>query len=559
MNKFFIQSLFFYLTIILNVSAQNTVNYIASTAVISNPERGLQKYSITNSSYNTSSNYSNLSENTLRNWRTSDDRITVIFRYFLLSNFLSQDINQTYLSNMQNDFNIIRNAGLKCIVRFSYSNGITSSPQQPALSQILTHLDQLKPMLETNKDVILTHQAGFLGTWGEWYYTNSPEFGTEGNVNQQQWDNRKEIIDGMLAATPVTIPLQVRYPGIKKRMYGSSELTNSTAYQNTPNARIGFFNDAFLNNWGDQGTYSVSNSSQNPIGTADYEYLSNETNYTPMTGETNGLNPPRTDASNAVLEMDMTNWTTLNRDYYTPNWNNWIDAGKYTEILSNLGYRFVLKSSTINVDERELTLKIELSNVGFAPPFKARDVFLILKNQNTNEVSAIPLNTDIRTWKDSTISIDDAVDVSSLTVGSYDAYLHLPDPNENLSTRPEYSIRFANENTWINENGFNDLLQTVEIAPLLGSTENLMNEKNYNLYPNPISSYGVLSLTNPIENAKLIILNSKGEIVKEIEEVNGTTIKFNCQQLNSGIHHVLLLKNDQIIISEKIQLNIEKK
>jgi hypothetical protein len=42
----------------------------------------------------------------------------------------------------------------------------------------------------------------------------------------------------MLTATPTEIPIQVRYPMIKKTLYGNSTLTESTAYKNTPNARI---------------------------------------------------------------------------------------------------------------------------------------------------------------------------------------------------------------------------------------------------------------------------------------------------------------------------------
>lgn len=91
----------------------------------------------------------------------------MIFRYFLLDAFLSSNISATYLSNIQVDFDRIRTAGLKCIVRFSYSNAEGSSAQQPVKSQILQHLLQLAPVLETNNDIILSHQAGFIGTWGE--------------------------------------------------------------------------------------------------------------------------------------------------------------------------------------------------------------------------------------------------------------------------------------------------------------------------------------------------------------------------------------------------------
>ena len=48
----------------------------------------------------------------------------------------------------------------------------------------------------------------------------------------------------------------------------------------------------------------------------------------------------------------------------------------------------------------------------------------------------------------------------NLPIGTYKLYLHIPDPN---STNVNYAIQFANVNTWIPTNGYNDLFQTVTI------------------------------------------------------------------------------------------------
>lgn len=444
------------------VNSQTTINYSESTEVFANPDRGLQKYSITNNSYNTIANYSSLSKSTLEGWRTSSDKVTVIFRYFLMNSYLDKDISQIYLDNIQKDFDIIRDAGLKCIVRFSYSNGQSTAPQQPVKSRILSHINQLAPILEANKDIIFSHQAGFLGTWGEWYYTNSTEFGTDGSVSSAQWANRKEIIDAMLVGTPSSIPIQVRYPKVKKNMYGNSQLTPGKAYENTPAARIGFYNDAFLNRWGDMGTYSISGENTSPVGSADYTYLSNETQYTPMTGETNGLNPPRTAGTNALNEMDLTNWTTLNRDYHKDVINGWISSGHYPDILRKLGYRFVLKKGIYNKVDDQLSLDITIENVGFARIFKQRNAFLILKNNSTNQVYSYLIDSDPRTWENEA-NITQTVNISNLPQGSYDSYLNLPDYNEQLALRSEYSIRLANENVWDEATGYNKLNYSFDV------------------------------------------------------------------------------------------------
>lgn len=155
----------------------------------------------------------------------------------------------------------------------------------------------------------------------------------------------------MLTATPIDIPIQLRYPAAKKTMYGSTALTAANAYQNTAHARIGFFNDAFLNNWGDMGTYSVGSETENPVGTDDYTYLTNETKYTPMMGETNGINAPRTSGAKALLELDLTNWSTLNRDYFTQNFTNWISSGHYEDILRFLGTVMFCKAVCLRIQD----------------------------------------------------------------------------------------------------------------------------------------------------------------------------------------------------------------
>lgn len=536
---------------------KNSVNYTESFDIIANPERGLQKYSITNNDYNSNANYSNIDESVITGWRTGTEKVTVIYRYFMLSAFLNSNISQTFLDNIQIDFNRIRNAGLKCIVRFAYTDKISSSPQQPVKSQILTHINQLSSVLEINKDVILSHQAGFIGTWGEWYYTSSAEFGSEGKISSAQWQNRKEIVEAMLNATPVGIPIQVRYPAIKKTMYGSSQLNESTAYKNTANARIGFFNDAFLNNWGDMGTYSVGGENQNPVGTADYNYLSNETKYTLMTGETNGVKAPRTDGANAVYEMGLTNWTTLNRDYFTQNWTNWISSGHYNEILRRLGYRFVLRNSEFVMNDKSLSVEINLDNVGFARPVKYRDVYLVLKNSSTDSVHSFSLNsTDIRTWETS-VSIHQVFDLTGLPKGSYNCYLNLPDTAFRLNARPEYSIRLANDDVWENTSGYNQLNQTVEISSVSSNKAIFGQAEDIIVYPNPTDGYLFIKSDRVSGPFSISTFNIPGKIVdkKNVEGMGqpGAEIMIDISDYTRGIYFLKINQNHSIWTTKVIK------
>lgn len=526
------------------LSGQTTITYLPTDDIFANPERGLQKYSITNNSYNTTAGYSNLNQSTLTGWRTGSDKVTVIFRYFLLNNFLNADISTVYLQNIQKDFDIIRASGLKCIVRFSYSNAQSSAAQQPSKSFILKHISQLSPLLFANRDVIFSHQAGFLGTWGEWYYTNATEFGSEDVITPSQWAARKEIIDAMLQATPEEIPLQVRYPEIKMTMYGKTPLTEETAYKNTALARIGFFNDAFLNKWGDMGTYSVSASGTNPVGTPDYVYLSNETQFTPMTGETNGLNSPRTGGENAVFEMNATNWTTLNRDYYTQNFNNWISSGHYPAILKGLGYRFVLEQGTFSWVNNALNLELKLSNQGFARLVKPRPVIFLLKHVTSGRKYTFPFQTDPRKWSDKVI-VNQSFVVDTLPEGTYSCHLFLPDSSSVLSGRPEYAIRFANQQLWNETDGSNNLNFSFQIPLTSGliAPGLIVDQSNqgFSIYQFRKSEKAFIPLNGQAHvPSSITILDLSGRLIKKYSTENQPD-NFDClsvdiSSLNPGLY-----------------------
>jgi len=469
-----------------------TITYTENSSIISNPERGLQKYSSTSSdgvvSLLPTFTYNQLNQTTLTNWRTSTDRVTVVYRYFILP---SIDLNTTYLTNMQTDFNRIRNAGLKTIIRFAYTNDCDTgcdtgiNPQQPTKAQILTHISQLSNVINTNKDVILSIQCGFIGTWGEWYYTGSTEFGHKGTVSATQWQNRKQVVDAMLSNFHIDIPLQVRYANAKRQMYGNN-IPNNFGQD-----RIGFYNDAFLNSYGDMGTYSISGQFTNPVGTSDYNFISNTSRFLPMTGETNGLNAPRTDAVNAINEMNQLNFSVLNRDYFTQNWNNWIASGKYNEIVNNLGYRLVLVSSTLSGNE----LSLQVVNNGYSKVMFNKNTYLVLRSAN-GDIKRLT-NIDIKTLNKGLNNVSITIP-SDIPDGSYSILLHIAD--KNLENKPEYSIQFANNNIFETTTGYNNLNQTY----IKGTPTDIF--QSVVIFPNPfinqINISGITGYTVRVRNSR---------------------------------------------------------
>jgi hypothetical protein len=142
-----------------------TVNYEPDESIFPNPERGFYKYS----SCNLGTGTGFLTQATLKSYRNNN--ISLIFRYFYLKNFKNSPLTEQALTDFDKDMATIRQSGMKCVLRFAYSEG-QSEPDAP-LNTILGHLDQLKPHLEKNADVIAVLQAGFIGSWGEWYYTTN--------------------------------------------------------------------------------------------------------------------------------------------------------------------------------------------------------------------------------------------------------------------------------------------------------------------------------------------------------------------------------------------------
>lgn len=372
---------------------------------------------------------------------TSDDFTTVrgngysiAFDNVEIGDYVNSTLPNSFLNDLRTGFKHLRDAGIKIVLRFQYSDTFDAP-----LQKILEHIEQLKPILRENQDVIAVFQAGFIGRWGEWHSS------TNGLDNAA---SRKEVLNALLNAMPDRM-IQVRTPEFKTEYLGSNNID--------PNSKVAHHNDCFLASNTDMGTY--------PSDNIEFwkSYIAQDGNYVPIGGETCEINPPRSDCTSAVDEMKRLHWSFI--IYHGDVIESWEKQGCGTEIKKNLGYRLVLKDGSWNetlLPAGALSFEINLANEGYAAPYNARPLYVVLKGESCYSAK---IAADPRTWtsgKDSNIKVTIKVPATAVA-GDYKLALWLPDSMSSLTNNPLYSIQFANAGTWGETDGYNILDTAIKI------------------------------------------------------------------------------------------------
>lgn len=514
----------------LATTAQNTtVTYTASTENIANPERGFYQHEGTEAG-----DYDPLNQSSLTNYRVNNKQ-TLILRLFYLETFKTSPISSAYLTAMQTDFTRMRAAGIKCIVRFAYSDDPDSGAQDANKAQILSHIQQLKPVLLANSDVIAVVQAGFIGTWGEWAYTSN--FGYPPTATD--YVNRKDVLTALIDALPAGKMVQVRTPEFKRQMFNTtSPLSLTQAYTPALIARVGHHNDCFLASETDKGTYDDDELVE------DYAYLDQDTKYTPMGGETCSVNAPRSLCPTAMMELAKFHWSYANVDYHPDVLGGWQQGGCMADIEKKLGYRYEMVNGTFPNNASIgsiMPVTIKIANVGFASLYNARTAYLVLRNTASNTEYTIPINSDPRFWNPNTTTTisENLVLPVNMVAGSYKLFLKLPDSDAGLAARPEYAIRMANDTTWEAATGYNDLKHTVTVASALAVGENDLRSQLV-VYPVPTNNELIMELDN-IGDYQVSVHNTLGQRINLSSRTDSANkLVLNTESLSNGIYFISL-------------------
>ena len=424
-----------------------SVSYKESDAIFANPERGFYKHFDC-----LKSTASPLTVSAVQTERTVNN-VTLFYTGHYLTEFVKSDISEKYLELFRKNMQALRDGGAKCLLRFAYTNSTDKKPYDATPEWVARHIEQLKPIIQEYSDVILCFQSGFIGVWGEGYYTDNFYFNPQ---NPEQHSLRKAVVDAMLDAIPADRQVALRTPMFKKNMYAESytdTLTLETAYDGSAKARICAFNDCFGASSDDYGTFNGSKSR---------EYWKKDTRYTLMGGETCGISD-YCKCKQSLKDLEDYHWTYLNRGYNADVLSRWESEGCMDEVKRRLGYRLSLTEVAVPKKPaagENFRVRIGLKNSGFAAPANPRDVELILVDGNGKQTVYAFKDVDPRYWfANETNFIDKVVKLPADASGKCVLYLNLPDPYKTIHDNPLYSVRLANDNVWDSKTGYNKIAE----------------------------------------------------------------------------------------------------
>lgn len=433
--------------------------YIESGNVIMNPERGFYTYREFVSGTATP-----LTAEAVKG--IYDEGYSLIYTVYYMPDFVDKVISNDYLQVIKSNMEALRAGGCKAVLRFAYSYNQDSEALDAPWDLTRQHIAQLKPIFEEYVDVIYVLQAGFVGAWGEWYYTDHYNFQPE---TVEDYAPRKNVLEALFDALPAERMIGIRTPAAKIMSYGmtvADTVTVATAFNGSKMSRLGGHNDCFLADNDDRGTYGGAN--------REYKrFWQNETRYLVMGGET--CQPSSySECINALEEFERYHWSYINMDYHASVINDWVVNGCINEIKKRLGYRLVLISGKYTNepgagDAFEMDLKFK--NMGWASPVNPRSVEVIFVSKaNNDEKYKLAIDTDPRLWypqEEQNVSVKLGIP-ADIAHGEYDVYLNLPDPKSALSDKVQFSIQLANTDMWESATGYNKI-HTITISGSKGN------------------------------------------------------------------------------------------
>lgn len=422
------------------------VTYEYTDELFPNPERGF----FIHLEISSSGNLTPLSDSIFEGERLLNR--SLIYTIYYMPDFMECDITPEYLALIEANMQQMRKNGFKCVLRFAYKRSWTHNdhPWDPTQEVVYRHIDQLTPILQEYSDVIFCLEAGFIGVYGEWYYTDNFHYNP---FKDSHYEPRRQLLKKLLEVMPKDRQIAVRYPQVKMKIFNiavEDSVTVATAHNGTDISRVAHHNDCFVSSDSDVGTYK--NDNERP-------YVYNETRYLIWGGESCRVEPYGT-CENSIPACENHHMTYLNNSYHQGVIARWRNEGCYEEIDRRMGYRLYVDEAYFGkeaVAGKPYRVALKIKNDGFASPMNPRGVEFVLVGPDGKSTVYKQDNVDPRFWFNNEIATVDAELTLPNAAGEYTLYLNLPDGRDNLKGDPRYSIRLANKDCWEVETGYNKI------------------------------------------------------------------------------------------------------
>ena len=337
----------------------------------------------------------------------------------------------------------IKKENKNAIIRFTYDPNYDGNlDTEASMSMIETHIKQLSSILNKYKDILTAIEAGLLGPWGEMH------------TSKLATDKNKALIFKYWLENTNDIPILSRYPKAIFTYFGKTlnEMEHFTIESNNPGYRIGLFNDCFLANEQDMGTYMIDRARE-------INWLATINDHLPFGGETCAVHY-KSNLNICLSEMFLLRLSYLNIQYHTgvlDKWKNvYYDESLGSETLfygmsgfdyieRHLGYRLLIKSIDVTYDKYgKYQMKIRMRNVGFGNLLKRKKVDIIFTDTNDKEIS----RSNVGTYKGENSIEFNGNFLSKGVSTKYKVYLSVYGSIED--NKVYYPIQFANEKIYNN-------------------------------------------------------------------------------------------------------------
>ncbi len=424
--------------------------------------------------------------------------VTLVMVRYHLADFRREPLTKKFLERLTNDFNKARKAGVKLIPRFAYN--YPKGGPDTSLNWVTKHLSQLKPVFDKHYDVIAFCDLGFIGCWGEGHTTANELMDVSRGYTRLNKASI-QIINKFFSVLPAQRMIAVRYANYKFQYYNGlsanaqrenkpiTPLTANQAYDESIRSRWGQHEDCFTCGEWNAGSWDNPHSVANGKAKEITDFLNADNRFVVQSGEVGAGccelpdNPTDEDGDGWSSDYDACarvmpllkklRFSTFNHNDDFERVARWQDEGCFDELQRNLGYRLILKKASVPrqvAAQGTLNVSLTMRNAGWARPYNPRDVEIVLRSTTTGQVHRLKIATDEdkRLWlpgPDQTKTLTANVPLPpEVTPDDYALLLNLPDPAPRLNTRPDYSIRLANQDTWEAATGYNNLNTTITVT-----------------------------------------------------------------------------------------------